>query len=130
MNNLVILPIIIPIIMGMLMVIFKKKIKLQRFLSILSIVLVGAVAISLMVQIDQAGIQVLHLGGWEAPFGVSLVADMFSVVLVLVTSIVSVCCLLYAFHSIGSERESYYFYPLFLCLSYRSKWLISNRRYF
>ncbi|KKI89044.1 monovalent cation/H+ antiporter subunit D [Bacillus sp. SA1-12] len=116
MNNLVILPIIIPIITGMIMVIWKKNINFQRCLSIISIAVVGAVAIYLMVQIENEGIQLLHLGGWEAPFGVSLVADMFSVLLVLVTCIVSLCCLLYAFHSIGRERESYYFYPLFLCL--------------
>jgi multicomponent Na+:H+ antiporter subunit D len=116
MNNLVILPIVIPIITGMIMVIWRGNIKLQRFLSIFSTVVVSAVAIYLMFQIDKEGIQILKLGGWEAPFGVSLVADMFSVLLVLVTCIVSLCCLLYSFHSIGRERESYYFYPLFLCL--------------
>jgi multicomponent Na+:H+ antiporter subunit D len=116
MNNLIILPIIIPIIAGMMMVIFKNKIKMQRYLSIISIIGVGAAAVYLMNQIDNEGIQFLHLGGWEAPFGISLVADMFSTLLVLVTCIVSLCCLLFAFHSIGKERESYYFYPLFLCL--------------
>jgi multicomponent Na+:H+ antiporter subunit D len=116
MNNLVILPIIIPIIIAMMMVIWKKNIKLQRLFSLLSTVAVGAVAVILMLQINREGIQILHLGGWKAPFGVSLVADMLSVLLVLTTSIVSLCCLLYAFHSIGKERESYYFYPLMLCL--------------
>ena len=45
-----------------------------------------------------------------------MVADMFSALLLLTTSLVSLCCLLFAFRSIGKEREAYYFYPLFLFL--------------
>jgi multicomponent Na+:H+ antiporter subunit D len=116
MNNLIILPIIIPIIAGLLMVIFRKSIKFQRILSILAIVSTGAVAVILINQISKDGIQILHLGGWKAPFGVSMVADMFATILILVTSIVAVCCLLFAFQSIGEKREAYYFYPLFLFL--------------
>lgn len=116
MNNLIILPIIIPIIAGLLMVIFKKSIRFQRILSIFAIVFTGAVAVILINQISKDGIQILHLGGWKAPFGVSMVADMFATILILVTSIVAVCCLLFAFQSIGEKREAYYFYPLFLFL--------------
>ena len=45
-----------------------------------------------------------------------MVADMFSALLVLTSSLVALCCLIYAFRSIGKDRESYYFYPLFLFL--------------
>ncbi|MED4464250.1 Na+/H+ antiporter subunit D [Metabacillus fastidiosus] len=116
MNNLVILPVIIPVIAGMIMVIFRRNIKLQRFISAFAIVAITAVSVFLINQIDKTGILTLQLGGWEAPFGVSMVADMFSMLLILVTSIVVLCCLLYAFNSIGEEREQYYFYPLFLFL--------------
>ncbi|ETI68776.1 Na+/H+ antiporter subunit D [Neobacillus vireti] len=116
MNNLVILPIIIPIIAGMIMVIFRENLILQRFLSVFSTIAISVATLLLIIQISSKGIQTLYLGGWEAPFGVSMVADMFSAILILVTSIVSLCCLLFAFNSIGRERESYYFYPLFLFL--------------
>lgn len=116
MNNLVIFPIIIPVLAGMVMVIFRKNIKFHRYLSLISMVGLGVVSIIFMQQIKNDGIQTLQLGGWEAPFGVSMVVDMFSAILLLITSIVSLCCLLYAIHSIGIERESYYFYPLFLFL--------------
>jgi multicomponent Na+:H+ antiporter subunit D len=116
MNNLVILPIIIPVISGMIMVIFRKRIKLQRFLGVFSTIAILIVAVFLIIQNKTEGIQTLQLGGWEAPFGISMVADMFSSLLILVTSIVAFCCLLYAFPSIGKEREAYYFNPLFLFL--------------
>ncbi|MDD4752996.1 MAG: Na+/H+ antiporter subunit D [Desulfitobacteriaceae bacterium] len=116
MNNLVILPIIIPIITGMVMVLFRNNIWLHRFLSLLATVLIGIVSIMLIEQIKTAGMQTLYLGGWQAPFGIALVADMFAVLLVLVAALVTFCCLCYAFSSIGRERGRHYFYPLCLFL--------------
>ncbi|WP_316568636.1 Na+/H+ antiporter subunit D [Neobacillus sp. YIM B06451] len=116
MNNLLILPIIIPLITGMVMVIIRRRIFAQRLLGILAIVGTGAVSAVLISQITANGIQVLHLGGWEAPFGVSMAADMFSALLLLTASIVSLFCFIYAFRSIGMEREKNFFYPLFLFL--------------
>lgn len=116
MNNLIILPIIIPVIFGMVMVIFKNNIKLHRVMSILATILIGIVAILLLEQIRIAGVQTLYLGGWEPPFGITLVSDMFATLLVLVTAIVTFCCLWYAFYSMDSARETHYFYPLILFL--------------
>lgn len=116
MINIVILPLLVPVIAGLIMIIFPKKIYFQRMLSIIVMLAVGGTSIVLIKQIKTEGIQVLQAGGWEAPFGISLVADMFSALLVLSTSIVSLFCLLYAFRSIGHEREQHYFYPLFLFL--------------
>lgn len=116
MNNLLILPIIIPLITGMLMVMIRKKIVAQRLLGMLAIAGTGAVSAVLIYTIKTDGIQVLHIGGWKAPFGVSLAADMFSALLLLTASIVSLFCFIYAFPSIGKDRETHYFYPLFLFL--------------
>ena len=109
MNNWVVLPIVMPIISGMIMVIFKNNIRLHRFLSLLTLGLIGIVSVLLLEQIETGGIQTLYLGGWQAPFGITLVADMFAVLLVLVGAIVTFCCLCYAFYSIGKDREKHYF---------------------
>lgn len=114
MNNLVVLPIILPVIAGIIMVIFRKHIHFHRILSLFTMALIGLVCGLLINQIQEQGVQVLQLGGWAAPFGISMVADMFSTLLVLVTAIVAFCCISYAFASIGIERERYYFYPLTL----------------
>lgn len=116
MNSLVILPVIIPLIIGLLLVIFSRKIRLHYFMSLLATLSISAVAIFLMNQVVIDGPQTLQLGNWAAPFGISLVADMFSLMLVLIAGIVISCCLLYAFASIGRERELNYFYPLVLFL--------------
>ncbi|NLL53240.1 MAG: Na+/H+ antiporter subunit D [Peptococcaceae bacterium] len=116
MNNLLVLPIAVPVIVGMVMVIFRNILWLHRLLSLLTTAFIGIVAVCLMDQIKLTGVQALYLGGWKAPFGITLAADMFAVLLVLVTAIVTFCCLCYAFSSLGMEREKYYFYPLTLFL--------------
>jgi multicomponent Na+:H+ antiporter subunit D len=116
MNNLVLMPILIPLTIGMILILFRKNIELQKVISSIAIIAIGFVSILLMKQIKTEGIQTLQLGGWQAPYGVSMVADMFAALLLLTTSLVAFCCLVYAFRSIGKEREAYYFYPLFLFL--------------
>ena len=110
------MPILIPLTVGMILILFRNNIYLQRLLSVLAILANGMVSVFLLNLIKTKGIQTLQLGGWKAPYGVSMVADMFSTLLVFSSSLVALCCLLYAFRSIGKERESYYFYPLFLFL--------------
>lgn len=116
MNNGLIAPVIIPLLTGMLLILVQKNIKLQRMLSLLALLAVGVISVLLMLQIKGSGIQTLQLGGWEAPYGISFVGDMFSALLLLATSIVSICCLIYAFPTIGRKQEKLYFYPLYLFL--------------
>lgn len=116
MNNLVILPIIIPLIASLILIIFPRQLPLHKGLSLLAVTSIGATAVILIKQISIKGIQTLQLGNWPAPYGISLVADMFAALLVVTTSIVVFCSLLYAFNTIGLAREKNYFYPLVLLL--------------
>ena len=116
MNNITILPIIIPLMAGILMALFRKKIIFHRVTGILAFMAMGVTAAVLISQNANGGIQTLHIGGWEAPFGISIVVDMFSALLLMATSIVGLMCMIYAFYTIGKPREEHYFYPFFLFL--------------
>lgn len=110
MNNIVILPIVIPFLTGALLVLFPKYVMIQRLLSVLSFLTVLGTAVYLLRQVGGEGIQILNLGGWEAPFGIVLVADTFSLLLVITSAIVALGCLIYSFRSIEWERERFYYY--------------------
>ncbi|GIO25472.1 Na+/H+ antiporter subunit D [Ornithinibacillus bavariensis] len=116
MNNLLIWPVIMPLIAGLIFILFRNHIRLQRIISLIVMVLVSGISIIIIGQIKNNGIQTLQLGGWQAPYGIGLVGDMFSMLLVLTSSIVSLCCLLFSFKTIGQGREKHYFYSLFLFL--------------
>src|SRR5690625_7160963 len=70
---------------------------------VLSIIILNRIQSDLVLRLD--------FGGWKPPFGILFVADSFSMLLVLTTSIVTAICLIYAMSSIGSARENMYFYP-------------------
>src|SRR5699024_4821270 len=55
-------------------------------------------------------------GGWKPPFGILFVADSFSLLLVITSTIITIVTLIHAFTSIGKWREQMYFYPLVLFL--------------
>lgn len=116
MNNIVVLPLLIPLLSGLLAAFFKNNISLQRMISLITIILTTCVSLYLVHQVSVEGIQILEIGGWQAPFGIVLVIDMLSAILLVTTGIVSFACILYAFNSIGEKREQFYFYPLFLFL--------------
>lgn len=112
MNNLIILPIVIPFLAGIILIFFNKNIKVQKlisaFASLLAIVVSGMIVHTVHVN----GIQSLAIGNWEAPYGIVLVADMYASLLVLTTSIIGFTALLFAFSSITPDREKFYFYPV------------------
>ncbi|KHF41940.1 Na+/H+ antiporter subunit D [Halalkalibacter okhensis] len=116
MNNLIILPILIPFIIGTVLILFRHQHTIQRVISGFTAVGMLILSIYIAVFVYQNGITVLELGNWPAPFGIVLVADMFATMMVILSSIVGVVCLFFAFQTISSEREKFFFYPFYFFL--------------
>lgn len=113
MNNLLVLPLLIPLCTAVILLFLKRHVIIQRWMGAFGMLLNIIAAGVIIMLVRTEGIQVLHMGGWLPPYGIVFVADMLGALLVLTTSIVSAFCLFYAFGTIGRERENYYFYPLF-----------------
>ena len=111
MNNILVLPMIIPLLTGIILVFLRNSVKTQRVLSIVSSILTIVISIVILNQIQQDGILRLDFGGWVPPYGILFVADSFSMLLVTTTSIVTAILLIYAFSSIGKNYEKMFFYP-------------------
>ena len=111
-TNQVLLPILIPWITGILLLFFYKKIQLQRILTGFSALLALVNAIYLLYSVSTKGTLVFWGGNWPPPFGITLVADMFSAVLVLTTAIASMAILFYSFKLIDEKRERNFYYFL------------------
>src|SRR5690625_1447300 len=111
MNNLLVLPMVIPILAGILLVFLRPFIRLQRWISFSVMIANFGVSIYILNQIQADGVLRLDFGDWAPPYGILFVADSFSMLLVLTTSFVTAICLLYAFSSVGKISERMYFYP-------------------
>lgn len=110
MNNLVVFPMIIPLLVGVILAFFPNHIYTQRLLTLLSLIATSVVSILLLNLIQTEGIITLEFGDWQAPFGIVFVADSFATLLVLTTSLLSSIIILFAFQTIGKTRETLYFY--------------------
>src|SRR5690625_932440 len=116
MNNILVLPMVLPLIIGIFLVFVPALINIQRWAAFITLILNAGISGWLLHHIVQDGIITLDFGGWEAPFGILFVGDAFSMLLVVTTNIVGAICLLYAMDTIGIDREKMYFYPFVLFL--------------
>jgi multicomponent Na+:H+ antiporter subunit D len=73
--------------------------------------LLGA-ALGLLVSVAQSGIQVVQLGNWPAPFGITLVADLFSAIMVVLAGLMGLMVAIYSLTTMDARREAFGYYPL------------------
>src|SRR5690625_2761941 len=111
MNNILVLPMIIPLLTGILLVFLRRFIHVQRWLSVSAMIANAIISIVILNRIQAEGVLRLDFGDWLPPYGILFVADSFATLLVLTTSIVAAVCIIYAMYSIGAEREKTFFYP-------------------
>ncbi|MEU8298360.1 Na+/H+ antiporter subunit D [Micromonospora sp. NPDC048909] len=96
MNRLVPLPVVVPLLGAALTLLLANRPRLQRSVSVVGLTTTLAVAVALLVQAYRHGPVVLAIGGWPAPVGIVLVADQLAALMVVVSSAVTLCVLLYS----------------------------------
>ncbi|MFJ8515177.1 Na+/H+ antiporter subunit D [Lysinibacillus xylanilyticus] len=116
MSNMIVLPLIVPVITAILLVFLRENVFLQRIISLLTLSFVVLISVILLLEIQKQGVMRIDFSGWAPPFGILFVADSFAMLLVLVANIVAAICLLYAIFSIGKSFEKMYFYPFVLLM--------------
>ena len=116
MSNLLLFPIIIPLFFAIILMIFPKRLKLQRTLAAVGSGVTLIAALVLLAKVQNDGVQAVTLGSWPAPFGISMVSDPLSALLVVTTSIITLFVVFYSFPSIGVKREQSYYYPAVIFL--------------
>lgn len=114
MINLLLLPIIVPFFFGIILLFFKEKIQFQRVLATTGLIISLITALILMRKVKLDGLEVVTLGSWSAPFGISMVADMLSVLLVIASILITIFVVVYSFTAIGKDRERFYYYSAIL----------------
>ena len=96
MNELVPLPVILPLLGAGLTLVLSHRPALQRTVSITVLSTVVLVAAALVQQTDAHGPQVIWIGAWKEPLGIALVADRLAAVMVLVSAVVTLAVLVYS----------------------------------
>ncbi|MCG8668516.1 MAG: Na+/H+ antiporter subunit D [Pseudomonadales bacterium] len=112
MSNLLFLPILIPLLSGALCLACWRSTAWQKRITLLGSFIYLFITLELMSQTLEQGYLVLQMGNWPAPFGISLVADVLSAIMVVLTGIVSVAAALYSMASVPNEHIRFGYFPL------------------
>lgn len=106
------LPILIPLITIIFLLFNFIKQKWQPWIGFTGALLQLALSVFLAVRVKTHGILVLHTGNWEAPFGITLVVDAFSSVMLVLSGIIAVSISIYSIDAVDRKRQSFFFYPM------------------
>ena len=112
MNHALILPILIPLFAGGLLLLGgRSRMAAQRTLSLLATLALLPVSLWLVQLAGQGELQQYALGNWAAPFGIVLLLDRLSALMLLLTAVLAVFALLYAIR--GDDERGASFHALF-----------------
>lgn len=113
MNILLILPVLVPLTAAVLCMLAWNSLRVQRILNVMGATLLLVSGLLLLRSIWQNGIQAAQMNAWPAPFGITLVADLFSAMMVGITGVIGIAVAVYSLATIDRERERFGYYPLF-----------------
>jgi multicomponent K+:H+ antiporter subunit D len=115
MTHWIIAPVVLPAIIAALMVtLLRGHLALQRIASLAAILALNAIAAALLLHATQ-GPEAYFLGDWPAPFGIVLMLDRLSALMVALLSALALITTLYAIGS-GWDTKGAHFYPLLMFL--------------
>ena len=116
-DHLTIAPIVLPLLVGaFLMLIDERQRTLKAALSVASASLLLVLAVALLVQAnaapaDTAAVRVYRLGNWPAQFGIVLVLDRLSALMLVLTNILGLSALVFSLAR--WQRAGVHFHSLF-----------------
>ena len=112
MNILLITPILIPLSAATLSLFAWRSRRTQRVLAVLGTALLLASVLMLLGSVSSGGIQVGQIGAWPAPFGITIVADLFSAIMLVLAGLTGLSVALYSTVTVDRGRERFGYYPL------------------
>ena len=122
MNALLIAPILFPLFLGLLTLITWKYRKLQEIINLSGSFIFLLIGILLVNEVLYGGMLHFQTGNWPAPFGITIIADTFSAIMVLITCVMAFATAIYSVSSMKNKskqlsdmvqkRRQFAYYPL------------------
>ena len=107
-----VLPIAVPLFTAAVLLLAPARPLLQRWIAFAGSLTQLACALVLFAAVQRDGYVVAQMGDWAAPFGITLVADVFTSILVVAVGIVGVTVCTASFAGVDPRREAYGYHPL------------------
>lgn len=106
-HHLIIAPVVMPLVAGALLAVYDERRQyLKGLINLVSTLMTLAVAILLVEAADRSAPGVYLLGNWPAPFGIVLVLDRLSALMLLLTAVLASAALVFSlarWHTAGAH---------------------------
>ncbi|KPQ21675.1 monovalent cation/H+ antiporter subunit D [Halomonas sp. HL-93] len=111
-QHLIVLPVVLPLIAGILLLYQRQgMVRYKRIVSVVATLGLLLVAIGLVTQAASGEITYYALGDWQPPFGIALVLDRLSALMLIVTALLAVGAVVFACG--GDDEKGSNFHGLF-----------------
>lgn len=114
--NAIVLPILIPFVLILVLILIRNT-SAAQWISVLGSALLLVVSVYLLTGLKIQGISSLNIGSWDAPFGISLVLDYFSALMLITSSFIVFCLSVYSIYFMEGEHRNTKFYVFFFSLT-------------
>ena len=115
MITFVVLPILIPFVLIIVLLIFNSD-KLACWLGPAASLLLLVLSIIIFILVQQHGVLALQMGNWEAPFGITLVVDYLSALMLIISAIILFAIAVYALNYLPKTIRINRFFVFFFGL--------------
>ena len=116
MSRLLVLPIALPLATAALSFLAAGKPMLQRAISLAGSLGLLGVAILLTRAVWRESVLVVQVGDWPAPYGITLVADPLSAVMVLIAAVIGLAVTVYSLADLPPRTDMFGYHSLLQCL--------------
>lgn len=113
MNLLLSIPIVLPLLGAILSILGRRHLAAQRAISITVAALNLGLAVLLLTHIRAHGILVVQVGQWPAPYGITLVADLFSAIMLIMSGLIGLVASVYGLLLMDEARERHHYHVFF-----------------
>ena len=111
-NNWIVLTVALPMITAVLTIMLRGAVPRQRWIGCASLGVTALLAGAWTVQAATGGPIVSQMGGWPAPYGITLALDTLSGMLVCAACVTALACLLFAIGTPEERHERGWMHPL------------------
>ncbi len=109
---MLVLPIFLPLFFMVVLIFTRKWLAFQQNFSLLATLALTFFSVNLLIDVHQNGIAVIQVGSWMVPYGITLVADLLSAIMLVTVAFVSVIIMIYSPGFIEKNQQSAGYYPL------------------
>jgi multicomponent Na+:H+ antiporter subunit D len=117
MEVVTLMPVVVPLAAAALSMALGRWTRLRRVLGVAALLTTLLASLLLLVNLRDGSALALQLGGWVAPIGITMVVDLFSAIMLTISSLMLLAVLIYAIGSERTDDTALFFHPVYLILA-------------